>query len=76
MCGISMNKMGKLLGVSDVAVLKGVRKEADLIEEGPPHAENKIVMINEMWHFVNGKKRKCGSGEPLTAYRVDLSDEN
>ena len=33
-------------------------------------------MIDEMWHFVNGKKRKFGSGEPLTVYHVDLSDGN
>lgn len=76
MCGISMNKIGKLLGVSDVAVLKWVRKEADLVEDNSPHAESKIVMIDEMWHFVNGKKRKFGSGEPLMAYHVALSDGN
>ena len=74
MCGISMNKIGKLLGVSDVAVLKWVRKEADLVEDNSPHAESKIVMIDEMWHFVNGKKRKFGSGEPLMAHHVVLSD--
>lgn len=76
MCGVSMYKIAKLFGVSDVAVLKWVRKEADLIEDFNPHAESKIVMIDEMWHFVNGKKRKFGSGEPLMAYRVDLSDGN
>ena len=76
MCGVSMNKIGRLLGVSDVAVLKWVRKEADLIEDSSPYAESKIVMIDEMWHFVNGKKRKFGSGEPLMAYHVALSDGN
>lgn len=74
MCGVSMSKIGRLLGVSDVAVLKWIRKEADLIEDTSSHAESKIVMIDEMWHFVNGKKRRFGSGEPLTAYHVDLSD--
>jgi len=34
------------------------------------------VMIDELWHFVNGKKTKFGSGEPLTGYRVNLSDGN
>lgn len=76
MCGVSMYKIAKLFGVSDVAVLKWVRKEADLIEDIPAHAESKIVMIDEMWHFVNGKKRKFGSGGPLTAYHVDLSGGN
>ncbi|OJW52308.1 MAG: hypothetical protein BGO67_10685 [Alphaproteobacteria bacterium 41-28] len=52
MCGVSMYKIAKLFGVSNVAVLKWVRKEADLIEDVPPHAESKIVMIDEMWHIV------------------------
>lgn len=76
MCGVPMYKIAKLFGVSNVAVLKWIRKEADLIEDVPSHAESNIVMIDEMWHFVNGKKRRFGSGEPLTAYRVDLSDGN
>ena len=76
MCGVSMYKIAKLFGVSDVAVLKWVRKEAGLIEDEPSYAESKIVMIDEMWHFVNGKKREFGSGEPLMAYHVDLSDGN
>ena len=74
MCGVSMNKIAKMFGVSGVAVLKWIKKEASLIQEVHPHAESKIVMIDEMWHFVNGKKRRFGSGEPLTAYHVDLSD--
>jgi len=57
MCGVSMSKTGRLLGVSDVAVLKWIRKEADLIEDTSSPAESKIVMIDKMWHFVNGKKK-------------------
>lgn len=76
MCGVSMYKIAKLFGVSNVAVLKWIRKEADLIEDVPSHGESNIVMIDEMWHFVNGKKRRFGSREPLMAYRVDLSDGN
>ena len=74
MCGVSMNKIAKMFGVSNVAVLKWVRKEAQLLEDPFPYAESNIVMIDEMWHFVNGKKRKFGSGAPLTGYRVVLSD--
>ena len=74
MCGVSMNKISKMFGVSDVAVLKWVRKEAGLLEDPSPIAESDIVMIDEMWHFVNGKKRRFGSGAPLTGYRVALSD--
>lgn len=76
MCGVSMNKIAKLFRVSNVAVLKWIRKEAGLIEAKESPATSDIVMIDEMWHFVNGKKRKFGSGEPLMAYRVNLSHES
>ena len=76
LCGVSMNKIGKIFGVSNVAVLKWVRKEGEKIKDLSPQAESGIVMMDEMWHFVNGKKKKCGSGEPLMAYHVALSDAN
>ncbi|MBY0293166.1 MAG: hypothetical protein K2W92_07770, partial [Alphaproteobacteria bacterium] len=53
-----------IFGVSDVAVLKWIRKEANLIEEAPSHAESKIVMIDEMWHFIGSKKTKNGLSRP------------
>jgi transposase len=34
----------------------------------------RVVMIDEMWHFVNGKKTLFGSGEPLMGYLVNLWD--
>ena len=57
LCGVSMNKISKILGVSNVAVLKWVRKEAETIKEPSSKAKSGIVMIDEMWHFVNGKKQ-------------------
>jgi transposase-like protein len=72
LCGVSMNKIGKMLGVSNVAVLKWVRKEAQGIKEPSPKADSGVVMIDEMWHYVSGKKTKYGCGAPLMAYRVDL----
>ena len=33
LCGVSMNKIGKILGVSNVSILKWVRKEAQQIKE-------------------------------------------
>jgi len=43
-----MYEIAKLFSLSYVAVLKWVRKEADLIEDVPAHAESKIVMIDEI----------------------------
>jgi IS1 family transposase/transposase-like protein len=57
-CGISMIKIGKMCGVSDVAVLKWIRKAAQKAEPLNPKSDSGIVMIDEMWHFVNGKENK------------------
>lgn len=75
-CGLSMGKIARLMKVSTVAVLKWIKAAALDVPPLNPVAESDIVMIDEMWHFVNGKKRKFGSGEPLMGYRVALSDGN
>ena len=73
-CGVSMGRIGTLFGVSTVSVLRWVRAAGEAVSDPVPHAENGIVMLDEMWHFVNGKKTKSGSGEPLTGCRVALLD--
>ena len=73
-CGLSMGKIAHLFQVSRVAVLKWVRSAALSVEDHPKISSSDIVMIDELWHFVNGKKRKFGSGGPLMAYRVNLLD--
>ena len=73
-CGLSMGKIARIFKVSTVAVLKWVRSSTQGLEPIEPTAESGIVMLDELWHFVNGKKTKFGSGEPLTGYRVALSD--
>lgn len=40
----------------------------------PQKQAPRVVMIDEMWHFVNGKKTLCGFGEPLMGYLVNLLD--
>ena len=72
-CGVSMGNIAKLFKVSTVAALKWIRKAAGTIET-PPAEKAEIVMVDEFWHFVNGKKTKFGCGEPLMGYRVNLSD--
>jgi transposase len=75
-CGVSMGKISRLYKVSTVAVLKWIRAAAVEAEPLTPIAQSDIVMIDEVWHFVNGKKTKYGSGGPLTGYRVNLLDGN
>ena len=60
----SLGMIARLLGVSNVAVLKWVRQEAMTLPEPTTPAEVEIVQIDEMGHFVNGKKTNAGSGGP------------
>jgi len=57
-CGISMVKIGKMCGVSDVAVLYWIRDAAKKATDLNPKSDSGIVMLDEMWHFVNGKQNK------------------
>ena len=75
---VSMRGIALLSKVSTVAVLKWVRAYSDKIsqtekiETHPPE----IIQVDEMWHFVNGKKTRYGSGEQLMGYHVNLLDGN
>jgi len=73
-CGVSMGKIAGICNVSTVAVLKWMRAAALEVKSNSSVSQSDIVMIDEMWHFVNGKKTKYGFGEPLMGYRVNLSD--
>jgi len=69
---VSQGMIAKLLGVSHVAVYKWVRAAGETTP-GPSAAPSSgIVQIDEMWHFVDGKKqglaleslRPCGTANP------------
>lgn len=75
-CGVSMGKIARLYKISTVAVLKWVHAAALDVDPHNSTCVSDIVMIDEVWHFVNGKKTKYGFGEPLTGYRVDLVGGN
>ena len=44
----------------------GVYYRPRAVPAGEPSSE--VVQIDEMWHFVNGKKTRSGSGGPLTLW--------
>lgn len=72
--GMSFRAIGKLLKVSNVAVLKWVR---DLIPKicKKPEIDKKYklrkVEIDEMWHFLNSKKSESGSGTLIVVIPVE-----
>ena len=65
---VSQGMIAKLLGVSHVAVYKWVRKAGEAAPEPAGEPSSEVVQIDEMWHFVNGKKTRFGSGGPTTLW--------
>lgn len=57
--------IGRLLGVSDVAVLKWVRAQAQALPEPEVSADVVVLTLDEMWHFLKKRQKKYGSGEPM-----------
>ena len=66
MGGMSFSGIGRLLGVSDVAVLKWVRAEAAGLPEPEVPASVVTVEVDEMWHFIKKNLPGSGSGVPMT----------
>jgi insertion element IS1 protein InsB len=60
MFSASFRGIGRFLKVSDVTVLRWVRSYAQQLEKPkiPPPSDEAIVVLDEMWHFVNGKPNK------------------
>src|SRR3954471_12545853 len=54
---VSQGMLAKLLGVSHVAVYKWVRAAGEGTPAPSDTPSGNIVQIDEMWHFVDGKKQ-------------------
>jgi transposase len=72
MFAASFRSIGKLLNVSDVSVYKWVKKYAEKLERPQVTPDCKTILIDEMWHFVNGKKTRYGSGKHMICYQKEL----
>ena len=57
-CGVSLNKIAQMSGVSCVSVMNWVNDAGNKCEPLNPISDSGIVMIDEMWHFVDGKNNK------------------
>ena len=64
----SFGMIGRLLGVSDVAVLKWVRAEAQSIPEPKVESDLLVVTLDEMWHYVQKKQISSGFGEHMILF--------
>ena len=66
--GLGFSAIGRLLGVSDVAVLRWVRSAGEKIKEAllaqiPPAIDDMdIIEIDEMWHYTQKNSASYGFG--------------
>lgn len=72
MCNASQAMIARILGVSHVSVYRWIRKEAENMSDPAVPEDTEIVQIDEMWHFVNGKKTKFGSGKPMIRFQGEI----
>ena len=63
---MSFSAIGRLLGVSDVAVLKWVRAEASALPEPEVPASMITVEADGMGHFIKESLPGSGCGGPMT----------
>jgi transposase len=56
----SFGMIARLLGVSDVAVMKWIRAEARAILEPAAEDDLLVVTLDEMWHFVQKNPQTLG----------------
>ncbi len=65
MGNMSFLGIARILGISDVAVMKWVRAEAQNLPEPEIPAEVTTISLDEMWHFLEKKHKNSGYGGPL-----------
>ena len=66
MGNMSFCSIARILGVSDGAVLNWIRAEARKLPEPSITADQAVLTLDEMWHFLQKKLASSGFGEPMT----------
>ena len=66
--GLSLNAVGKRLGVSAQSVMRWVRDHARQHCPKPqPTSRATVVELDEVWHFIQKKRASSGSGRHSSA---------
>lgn len=73
-CKASYNLLGKLFGVSPVAIMKLLKRTSDSLPSPEIPSSIKEVSFDEMWHFIKEKKTRYGSGVVLSMLEIELLD--
>lgn len=78
--GVGFRGIGRLLGVSNVAVLYWIRELGEKVEElrGNTVAETScaVMELDEMWHYVQKKNKSFGSGSLMIGMADDQLPSN
>lgn len=69
---ISFNMLGKIFKMYPSQVYRWIAKEGHKLPDQPVTGEIKEIEIDEMWHFIEQKKRNFGSSRPLIAAQGEL----
>ena len=70
--GLSYKAAGRVVGVVRNTVYEWFRAFASQIELPVPEGEVEVVEMDEMWHFLQKKKKSSGSGKPQRLLLVQL----
>lgn len=60
---VSKLMLSKIFNVSDTTISRWIVSAAAKLPEIRGKAAENVIIVDEMWHFVNGKKTKNGYGE-------------
>jgi transposase-like protein len=74
MCKASYNFLGtKLFKVSPTTIMNWIKRYASSVEVPEISGNIKEIEFDEMWHFINSKKRKNGYSKRLIVGQGELS---
>jgi transposase len=62
MGNMSYRMIGRLLDTSHVSIYQWIRAEAEKLPAPRVPADVKVVMLDEMWHFLQKKRKSSGFG--------------
>ena len=69
---MSFRRIARILGVSNVSVLRWIRTTASNLPEPEVPAEATIIMLDEMHHFLKKSQINYGFGERLILFEGEL----
>ena len=74
--GLSFRTVGKIIGVSNVTILRWVGDYAVFNYEKPSPKGEIEVELDEMWHYIGSKKTNYGYGKHIAVKQGNLSTGN